>query len=271
MGLWLRRLVALLVGLIFLTPLLWLFFTALKPISEVYSTPLAWLPKRWTLENLLQAMTQINVPHMLKNTSLIAVFSSLGAVVSSSLVAFAFVVLPVRHKQFWLLVLLFLTAIPPTITLIPKYILTSRLGWLDTPLPLVLPFFCAPGFYVLMLMAFLQRLPKALFESAFLDGASPLELYWHIALPLLRPALLVVAALSFTASWNDFLAPLMYLQSEHWTTISLGLASFQSINNTRLEWIAPLALLAAIPPVVIFGLVLGQLKTLGSGILGSAK
>jgi ABC-type glycerol-3-phosphate transport system permease component len=254
----------------FLLPTLWMLSTALKTPDQIYSVPLRWWPNPITLENFSSGWTLMKFPLLLKNSLLIAGLSSLGAVLSSALVAYAFATLPARGKPFLLALMLALMMVPPTVTLLPNFMLMSRLGLVGSPWPLILPTWCANGFFVLMLLQFFRALPASLFESAELDGCNPWQTFRYIGWPLARPALATVAVFAFVASWNDFLGPLIYLSSEQ-ATLSLGLASFQSLYANRIHYVAPMSLLVVAPLMLLVGLMQRSIETglvAGSGLGG---
>ena len=165
---------------------------------------------------------------------------------------FAFATLPGRGK--WLLfnIMLATIMIPTTVTLIPLFVLFSRLGWVNTYLPLIVPHFFANAFYVFMFRQFFRSVPTELFESAELDGCNPFMSYCRIALPLARPALATAAVFAFIGAWNDFLGPLVYLNTNEKFTLSLGLALFQGTHYTQLHYLMPMSLVALLPVTILF-------------------
>jgi multiple sugar transport system permease protein len=175
-----------------------------------------------------------------------------GTLLSSSLVGFAFATLPARHKNLLFAILLVTVMVPPSSTLIPLFILFSRLGWVNTYLPLVLPHFFANAFYVFLFRQYFRSLPLPLFESAEIDGCNPLQSYWRIALPLARPVLATVAVFSFIASWNDFQGPLIYLNTTSQFTLSLGLSLFEGLFYTQLQYLMPMSLVSLVPVLALF-------------------
>ena len=141
---------------------------------------------------------------------------------------------------------------PPFVTLLPLFILFSKLGWINTYLPLIVPHFFANAFYVFLFRQFYRGLPADLFESAEIDGCNPLGTYWWIALPLSRPVLSTVAIFSFIGTWNSFLEPLVYLSTNEKFTISLGLSMFNGIYYTQMHYLMPMSLVALLPVLAIF-------------------
>ena len=152
----------------------------------------------------------------------------MGIVISCSLVAFAFARLRWKGRDVLFFILLATLMIPPEITLVPQYILFSKLGWIDTYLPLIVPaYFADNAFFVFLLRQFFLTIPRDLDDAARIDGASYFAIYWQIILPLSKPALVAVMIFAFQNNWNAFLQPLIYLQSRDLFTVGLGLSLFQ--------------------------------------------
>ena len=236
----------------FLLPLLWMASTAFKPADMIYASPPQWIPEPLTLENFQEAWKLLDFPRFIANSLLVTGLTMLGTMASSSLVGYAFATLPGRGKNILFGILLATIMVPASVTLIPVFILFSKLGWVNSYLPLVVPHFFANAFYVFLFRQFFQSLPPELFESAELDGCNPLTAYWHIALPLSRPALAVVGVFAFIGAWNDFLGPLIYLSTNDKFTLSLGLSLFQGLYYTQLQYLMPMSLVALLPVLVIY-------------------
>jgi multiple sugar transport system permease protein len=247
-----RTILAVLAVLPFGVPFLWLVASALKPVGQFYAFPPTLLPNPPSLENLAGAVALVDVPRLLANSTLIAVLSVAATVVSASVVGFAFATLPARGRRPLFAVLIATILVPPSATLVPQFILFSRLGWVGSYLPLIVPHLCGGAFYVFLFRQWFRNQPANLFESAELDGANPLQAWWHVALPLARPAIAAVAVFAFVGSWNDFLGPLLYLRSPETFTISLGLAAFQGTYVSQLHLTLALSLVALLPVVVVF-------------------
>jgi ABC-type glycerol-3-phosphate transport system permease component len=239
-------------AVLFLLPLAWMVSTSLKPAASIYASPPQWLPDRITLENFQKAWKLLDVPLLFANSFLVTALTVLGSLISSPLVGFAFATLPARGKNLLFSVLLGSIMIPASVTLLPLFILFSKLGWVDTFMPLIVPHFFANAFYVFLFRQFFRSFPRDYFESAELDGCNPLMAYWYIGLPLCRPALASVAVFAFIGAWNDYLGPLIYLNRNANFTISLGLAQFQGIYYTQYQYLIPMSLVALLPVLAIF-------------------
>ncbi len=236
----------------FVLPFLWMLSTAFKPAALVYANPPTWIPHPPTLRNLREAWALLDFATFARNSVRVSAFTVLGTLASSSLVGYAFAVLPARGRSWFFAALLATLMVPGPVTLTPVFILFSKLDWANTHLPLVVPHFFADPFFVFLFRQFFRGLPPQLCESAELDGCNPLQTYWHVALPLARPALGAAAVFAFAGAWNDLLGPLVYLSTNDRYTLSLGLALFQGLHYTQLHYLMPMCLVALAPVVAVF-------------------
>ncbi len=248
----LRLLLLALLVVPFVVPLLWLVLSAFRPASELYLLPPRWWPSLFTVHNFREAWALLDFTRYFRNSVWIATWTVVGTVFSSSLVGYAFARLPARGKDVLFALLLATVMVPSAVTLIPLFVMYSKLGWVDTNLPLIAPHFFADAFYVFLCRQFFRSLPAELFDHAEMDGCNPWQSYWYVALPLARPALVTVAIFAAMGSWNDFLEPLVYLTSASKFTLSVGLSFFQGFYVTQLHYLIPLSLIALAPIVVLF-------------------
>ncbi|MBN2447807.1 MAG: ABC transporter permease subunit [Phycisphaerae bacterium] len=190
----------------------------------------------------------------LANTMLIASLVVLGTVFSCGLVGYAFARLQFRGRNVLFLILLSTMMIPGQVTSIPTFVMFATVGWIDSFLPLIVPsFLSASAFFVFLYRQFMMTIPTDLEDSARIDGCGPLATWWLIMMPLSKPIIVTVAVFSFIGSWNDFLGPLLYINSDQKQTIALGLQSFKSAYQFH----DPQVLMAAsvmmlIPTIVLF-------------------
>lgn len=239
-----------LLAVFFFGPLVWMVITSLRAKPDLYSFSIVPRPANWA--NYYFALTTIPFVQQLKNTVIIAVLNLVGQVLSSSLVAYGFARLSSPYKNPLFALVLATMMIPATATLIPSYILFKYLGWIDTFLPLTVPAFFGHPFNIFLLRVFYQGLPIDLDEAAKIDGASAFRVWWSIILPLSKPVLTTIAIFTFQNTWNDFLGPLIYLQSTDKFTLQLGLASFSGMYS--IDWVSVMAAAAVImlPPATLF-------------------
>jgi multiple sugar transport system permease protein len=236
----------------FIVPFIWLFASALKPVDQFYAAPPTLFPNPASLANLQGVLDLLDVPRLFANSTFIALVTAGATVIASSIVGFAFATLPARGSRLLFGVLIATILIPPTVAIVPQFVLFSRIGWVGTWLPLIVPSLFGNAFAIFLFRQWFRNLPPNLFESAELEGANPLQAYRHIALPLARPVIAAVAVFAFVGSWNDFLGPLVYLRSPDTYTVSLGMATFQGVHVNDVHLSVAMACLALIPPIIVF-------------------
>jgi multiple sugar transport system permease protein len=238
----------------FVLPFVWLISMSLRPASEIYTSTRPIFAWPVTLENFRLVRQALDLPLLFRNTIMISLLSSLGCVLSSSLAGFAFATIRSRASNSFFKLTLLTIMVPAGATLIPLFVLFSRLGWINTFLPLIVPPALGNAFYIFLFRQYFRTLPSELFASAELDGCNPWMAYWYIGLPLARPALAAVAVFSFLASWNDFLNPLVYLHTPEMQTLSLGLASLQGFYFTQTHLLLPVSVLSILPVLALYGI-----------------
>ena len=220
-------LVTLLLGVaVFLLPFYVMLAMALKDQSEVATTSMWSWPVHPTLANFVEVLTNPNVSFalFLKNTTFIAVTSTIGVVISSSMAAYGFARVEFAGRDRLFLVLLATMMLPGIVTMIPTYVLYKYLHWVDTFYPLIVPaWFGGGAFNIFLLRQFFMGVPRELDEAAILDGASHSVIFWRILMPVSGPALATVGIFAFIYNWRDFMGPLIYLNSPEKQTLELGL------------------------------------------------
>ena len=243
-----------LAGAAFLAPFAWMISTSLKPVNETMTLPPRWIPSVVQWHNYPDAIHAMGYFWRYAGNSLfLCVMTVIGTVTSSALAAYGFARIEWRGRDTVFLVLLATMMIPYPVILVPIYGLFKTLGWIGTFKPLWAPSFLAGAFNVFLLRQFFLALPKDMTEAARIDGCSELQILMRIVLPLSKPALLVVAIFQFMATWNDFLAPLIFLTEQKNYTLALGLQSFQSQNGgTAWHQLMAASTLVALPVIVLF-------------------
>lgn len=239
-------------SVIFLFPFLWLLSTSLKTQQEIFKFPPVLIPTKFNFENYRLAVTKMPFLRYTFNTLLITLLCVAGQVVSSSMVAYS--VGKIRWKGAKILFPLIVSTmmIPMQVTMIPLYIVFTRMHLVGSIIPLVLPAFFGGAYYIFLLRQFFKTIPDSLVEAATIDGASEATVFFKIMMPLCKPALTTVAIFTFLATWSDFLSPLLYLNREEQYTLSLGLQAFMQTHYV--EW-GPLMAASAIftvPIIVLF-------------------
>jgi len=248
-------------SVLFLVPFAWMLSTSLKPLNELGSTN--WIPENIAWNNYRDTFSFGQWGRWTVNTVVITFISVIGQVLSTSLVAYSFARLrwPGRDKLFALVLATMM--LPGVVTMIPQFILFANLpafgfqgspNWINTFLPLTVPAFTGSAFYIFMLRQFMRSIPMELSEAAKIDGASELRTWWSIVMPLTGAALAFIAITTFQHAWEDFMGPLLYLQSEHLYTLQLGLRQFEAAAGGAPAWNQMMAgsLVVMLPVIVVF-------------------
>lgn len=241
------------IGFVFLFPFLWSISASLKTLNGVYEFPptLTVGDPQWG--NYVEAMSILPFPVFIWNSFVICTLSVIGEVLSASLVAYAFARLSWRGRRFWFIVVLATLMLPAQLMVIPQYLVFQRLGWVNTFKPLIVPaWFGGGAFAIFLLRQFFMSIPRDLEDAARLDGATDLEVWWHVILPLSKPALVTIAVLSFIARWKMFFGPLVYLSSPEKYTTALGLSMFQSMHGSFANLLMAASVITALPLVILF-------------------
>ncbi len=250
---------AILIGtsLVMLVPLYWMVSTSLKTMRAANAYPPQWFANPVVFANYAEALAIFPFLLYLMNTLTIVVLVIFGNLISCSLVAYAFAKLQAPGRNLLFGVLLGTMMLPEQVTMIPVYILFQKLGWVNTYLPLVVPYWLArSAFSVFLLRQFFLTLPMDLSDAARVDGASNLTILSRIIVPLAKPVLATIAVFSFMGVWNDFLHPVIYLNDEKKFTLALGLLSLigQSRESGVYEWniLMAAATVVMLPMIVVF-------------------
>lgn len=246
-------------GITFLVPLVWLISTSLKQSGTELVYPPQWIPRPIEWSNYKAALVDLQ-PFLLylRNTCLIAAGVTVGDVLSTSLAAFGFARLRFPGRNIFFMAMLATLMLPNIVTLVPTFLLMRYLHWIDTFLPLIVPawFGVSPAggaFSLFLFRQFFLTIPRELDEAARIDGATPLRIWWNVLLPLSGPVLITVIILDVLNTWNDFLLPLIYINSPENFTLTLGLGEFQ-LAHQQAMWNYMMAASAAmiVPVIVLF-------------------
>ncbi len=237
---------------ILIVPLYWMVATSLKTSEQTFALPPKWIPNPVRWRNYVDIFIQVPFGRFLVNTLIIEFWSILGQLFSSALVGYGFARLRFPGRNALFLLLLSTLMIPYQVTLVPRFILFTKLGWINTYLPLIVPTFTGSAFLIFLVRQYMMSIPFDLDEAATIDGANRLQIFWHVILPIAKPALVLVVVFTFVDTWNDFLGPLIYLNDTSKFTIALGLNFFRGARETSWELLMAAATLATVPPTLIF-------------------
>jgi ABC-type glycerol-3-phosphate transport system permease component len=243
-------------ALIFEFPIFWTLSTSLKSPPDILNFPPLLLPRVPQWQNYVRVFTKEPFALWIFNTLLVVVLATIGAVISSSLVAYSFARFRYRGRDVIFLITLATLMLPAQVTLIPQFIIWSKLGFNNTLFPLWVPQWFGGAFNIFLLRQFILSLPRELDEAALIDGASRFHIYRTIVLPLCVPALATVVIIEFLNDWGDYLTPLIYLTSQTQYTLSLGLSLFLNYPETgglpQQHLLMAASVLTALPPVILF-------------------
>jgi multiple sugar transport system permease protein len=237
---------------VFIAPAFWMLSSALKPEYEIFATPPVWWPAQPRWQNFSEALTELPFGRFTANTLIIALSSIIGHLLSCSVVAYGFARLKAPGKGFFFVLMLSTLMLPYPVTMVPLYILFSKLGWVNSFLPLILPAFFGNAFYIFLLRQSFKQIPPDLEDAAKMDGANTLQVLANIILPLSRPALATVAIFTFQAAWNDFLAPLIFLHEQSKYTLMLGLSFFRGTYQVDWAYLMASSLVVTLPVIALF-------------------
>ncbi len=248
--LWLLLLV-LAVGM--LMPFVWLVSSSLKLEQQVFQFPPQWIPNPVRWMNFYDALTYKPFHIYFKNTMFIALLNQIAILLTASFCAYGFARIEFPGRDFWFGVVLATMMLPYFVVMVPQFVIFSRLHWVDTFLPLTVPYFFGGGaFNIFLFRQFFRSLPKELSDAARIDGCSEFDIYWRIMLPLSKPALITVAIFTFLFTWNDFIGPLLYLSSPDKQTVALGLAAFRGVMRTQWNLLMAASTAMTLPVIILF-------------------
>jgi multiple sugar transport system permease protein len=245
-----------LLGVIMLYPILWMFASSLKEPADIWNNAASLIPTVVVLRNYVtgwRGFGGISFATFFKNSFFYAGVATLGNVFSSAIVAYGFARIRFLGRNVWFALMLMTMMLPIQVLLIPQYIVFSKLGWLNTFKPLLIPRFFGHPFFIFLMVQFIRGIPQELDDAAEIDGCSTTGIFFKIILPLIQPALITAAIFSFYWTWEDFLTPLIYLNDPKLYTLSMALRSFSDPGSTT-DWGSVFAMLSLslVPVFVIF-------------------
>jgi multiple sugar transport system permease protein len=239
-------------SLVMAIPFLWMLSTSLKEQGVVFDLPPKWIPEHFEWSNYVFVLTEANVLKGFMNTILVISLPCVIGLFTSALAANAFARLKFPAKNLLFTMLLATMMIPGVVTMIPTFILFKNIGWVDSWMPLIIPGMFGAAAAVFFLRQFFMTIPMELEDAAKMDGLNPFQIFIRIMLPLSKPALVTQGIFGFLAGYNDFLGPLIYINSTEKYTLQLVLASFQGYYNAQWTYIMAGSVLALIPTVLLF-------------------
>lgn len=244
------------IAILMMYPIVWMFFSSFKPTSLVMTTVTQLFPKEWTMDNYTtgwKGFGGITFATFFKNSAVITVLSTIGAVLSSTMVAYGFARIKFKGKNLLFFCMIVTMMLPNQVIMIPQYIIFNKLGWVNSPLPIVVPAWFAKAFFIFMIMQFIEGIPKDLDEAARIDGCSDYTIFTHIIVPLVRPAMVTCAIFEFYWKWDDYMGSLLYLNSPQKYTVAIALKNFTDpMSSSDYGAMFAMCVLSLLPIIIIF-------------------
>jgi multiple sugar transport system permease protein len=245
--------IMIILALIFVLPLLWMLSTSLKPKREWFGATIEWIPKTFTLENYEKIFSTASTPigTWFINSLIVATITTILILAVDALAAYAYARMEFRGRKALFGLLISTLFLPGILFLVPNFVTVANLGLLNNYGGVIIPAL-ASVFGVFFLRQFFQSIPKELEEAAEIDGANKFQIFYKIILPLSRPALATLGIITFLASWNDFLWPLLVLKSRNLQTLPPGLRTLQGAYTSEYGLMMAGAVIVAIPVLIIY-------------------
>ncbi|MDR2157278.1 MAG: carbohydrate ABC transporter permease [Clostridiales Family XIII bacterium] len=260
-----------LLAVIVMFPIWWIFRSSLMTNAEIYAWPPALLPDRWLFSNYGETLENFPFWRYFGNTMKIIAPSVIFGTATATLCGYAFARLRFRGKKFFFSLCVGSMLLPTMVTLVPLYIMWTRgFGLADSYLPLILPFLCGGGaFNIFLIRQFVSTIPRELDEAAFIDGAGHLRILFHIIVPAIKPAMVVVALLLFIMLWNDLLQQIVYINSTEKFTIAIGLTQFKGSLGSDWVMIMCATCMSFLPGIIFY--LIGQKQFVEGIVLTGMK
>lgn len=243
-------------GLLMIYPVLWMIMGSFKENNQILNHAAKFLPDEWNFMNWSTGWKGFNgysFATFFKNSLFVATISTLGTVITSSMVAYAFARIKFKLRNFWFMCMMVTLMLPSQIILIPQYMIYNKLGVVGTYIPLILPHFFGQAFFIYMMVQFMQGIPKELDEAAFVDGCSKTQIYKRIIMPLMKPSIITTLIIQFYWKWDDFMGPLIYLNKAKDWTVSIALKNFADTSGiSDYGSMFAMATLSLIPVFLLF-------------------
>lgn len=243
------------IGAIFMVaPLLWMFSTSIKTREDVFALPPVWIPDSISFAKYADIWSMGPLLSGISNSLIVAVSVTVVGTFTSSLAAFAFSKLHFRGKNKIFIMLFASVMIPYPVLMIPQFIMFSSIGWVDSLLPLIVPGLFGNIFMIFFLRQYLTSIPTSIIEAAKIDGCSYFQIFYKIIFPLIKPAVAAQLILWFMGIWNDYLGPILYLNSPEKQTLQLVIANFNASYAIQSDYplIMAASVVALLPMLIVF-------------------
>ncbi len=241
-------------SILFLLPIFWLLSNSVKTMEQIFAFPPVFISKTPRWSNYVEAFTFNSLPfaRFLLNSVFITGLSMVGSVFSSALIAFGFSRVRWRGRDLIFYIVIITMIIPQEVLITPQFMIYNALGVLDTYVPLILPWFFGKSFYIFIMRQAMMGIPVELDESAKIDGCNTLQLFYKIILPQSKASLVAAAIYALQDQWNNYLEPMVYINSLEKLPVSVGLSYFSSMYSTQWQLVSAAAVIVALPLLVLF-------------------
>lgn len=259
----LKHLVLLAISLMMVAPFIWMVLTSFKPLSQLLTDPLSVLPDPWIFTNWPDAWNALPFGRAYLNSFYITVLVVAGTLLTTSMAAYGFSRLPFKGSKVIFGIFLAMQMVPKQVTLVPFYFLMAKIGWVDSHLALIVPAILVNPFGVFLMRQFIASIPRELEEAAMIDGASRWRIYWKVILPAIRPGMGALGIIVALDAWNNFLLPLVLLNSTELFTVPLLLSQFNGqFGGMNYGIVMAATSLSTIPMLIAF--LIGQRQIIES-------
>jgi multiple sugar transport system permease protein len=233
-------------------PLVWMVSTSLKNLAEANAFPPVWIPSTARWSNYQEIFDRVPFALFIFNSFKVTVLGVVGQLLTCSMAGFVFARLRFRGREPLFLLLLTTLMIPPQVTLVPQYLIFKELGWVNSHLALIMPFWFGGAFGTFLMRQFFLTIPQDLVDAARIDGCTPLRMFWEIFLPLSVPALATLAIFTFLGRWNDLLGPLIYLNDTELMTVTIGISYFIGQYYADTPLLMAASFVSIVPTLLLF-------------------
>jgi ABC-type glycerol-3-phosphate transport system permease component len=242
-------------SLVMVTPLLWMVLTSFKTYDEVNASQIVWIPEKFQFGNYLEMLSNSSFVRAYANSSFVTILAVAGALISIAAVSYAFSRIEWPGRNLVFMLMLSTMMIPFQALIVPQYIMFGKMDWIGTFNPIVIPgFFAGGAAMIFLLRQFMMQIPHEMDEAALIDGASHFQIWWHIIVPLCKPALATIATFLFIGTWNSLLAPVIYLQKAELYTLPVYVTALVNPQQTAQPWqmVMTASVLTTLPLIIVF-------------------
>jgi len=248
----LLHVILIVLGITFTVPMLWVFSTSLKTLGEVFIVPIQWLPNDPQWDNYVEIFQLLPLVRFIMNTAKVTALGAVGTVLSSLFVSYGLSRLRWKQREAVFALVLGTMMLPGVVTMVPLFVIFSRVGWVNTHYPLWVPSWFGGAFYIFLMRQFMLGLPYEIDEAARIDGASSLRILLQVITPMCKSAITAVAIFSFLSHYNNFMGPLLYLSDNSKFTLPLGIYVYQGRYDEYWHLVMAVSVISVLPIFFLF-------------------